>query len=94
MRQCSNCRLGNLYHEHVTYANWHSGRFVIVPNMPAWMCDVCGDYEYDADALSRLMPLLGPITRPASAQSQRSQMHANGDLVRDGFDPDRDRRRA
>ena len=93
MKTCSTCRMGNLHEKHVTYANWHAGRFVVVPNMLARMCDVCAAYEFDAEALNRLLPLLGPVTRLDSSQSSRGQ-HRSGDVPRDDLGSDRDRRRA
>jgi YgiT-type zinc finger domain-containing protein len=94
MRTCRHCHLGNLHQRPGTYANWHAGQFVIVPNLPAWQCDVCAACEIDADALSHLLPLLGPVTRQNLAQLSRHQPRTNADQFEDGFDPTQDRRGA
>jgi YgiT-type zinc finger domain-containing protein len=94
MRSCGQCHLGNLHQRTGTYANWHAGQFVIVPNLPAWQCDVCAACEIDADALNRLLPLLGPITHTNLTQLGRRQLRANTDRFEDGFDPTSDRRGA
>ncbi len=95
MRTCPNCRTGNLRRRTVNYANWHAGQYVVVPNLPAWSCDVCALCQIDADALQRLLPLIGPVTRPDMAQTHhitRSALPVS-DLP-DDSDPDRDRRAA
>ena len=95
MRTCPNCRTGTLHQRTVNYANWHAGQYVVVPNMPAWSCDVCALCQIDAEALQRLLPLIGPVTRPDPAQARHSlhQLPIN-DLPYDESDPDRDRRTA
>jgi YgiT-type zinc finger domain-containing protein len=56
---CESCHVGSLRPYHTIYAHWHSGEFVIVPGVPAWRCDFCGDTFFDNEALSRLVLLLG-----------------------------------
>ena len=52
----------------VTYAAWHTlegsrdEQFVIVPHVPAWLCDVCGAKFWDAGVMAWLAPLLGPTS--------------------------------
>jgi len=96
MRTCPHCRTGTLHARPVNYANWHGGQYVIVPNMPAWLCDVCALCRIDPEALRRLLPLIGPVTQPDPAQPRRAwgaQWSAN-ELPYDESDPDRDRRTA
>jgi YgiT-type zinc finger domain-containing protein len=57
---CEICHVGELHLHRATYARWHAGRFVVLPGVPAWRCDVCGDTFYDAAALEHLALLLGP----------------------------------
>jgi YgiT-type zinc finger domain-containing protein len=94
MMMCPNCRTGVLHRRTVNYANWHAGQYVAVSNLPAWSCDVCALCQIDPEALQRLLPLIGPVTRPDFSQARRavdSQLPIN-DLPHD--DPDRDRRAA
>jgi YgiT-type zinc finger domain-containing protein len=95
MKTCPHCRAGNLRRRTVNYANWHNGMYVVVPNLPAWSCDVCALCEIDPEALRRLLPLIGPVTRPDLAQARRPAGTALpvNDLP-DDSDPDRDRRAA
>ena len=94
MRTCPNCRTGSMQPRTTTYANWHAGQYVTVPNMPAWSCDVCALCQIDPVALQRLLPLLGPVTRPDPAQARRAgdQQPLIGELAIEDADPDRDRR--
>jgi YgiT-type zinc finger domain-containing protein len=45
-----------------TYAHWHGEHFVVLPNVPAWRCDFCGETFYDLEILGQLRTLLGPET--------------------------------
>lgn len=95
MQTCTECHIGSLHKRRITYTNWHSNQFVIVPNLSAWQCDVCGHCQIDAEAINRLMPLLGPVTRPDPTQPRRTRSQSsNGDVYRDEFDSDTDRRHA
>jgi YgiT-type zinc finger domain-containing protein len=57
---CAYCHIGSLRPHRATYARWHDGQFVIMPGVPAWHCDFCGEILYDNGALTRLVLLLGP----------------------------------
>jgi YgiT-type zinc finger domain-containing protein len=95
MKTCPQCRAGSLHRRTVNYANWHAGLYVVVPNLPAWSCDVCALCQIDPEALQRLLPLIGPVTRPDPAQARHSMgaVLPVNDLP-DDSDPDRDRRAA
>jgi YgiT-type zinc finger domain-containing protein len=66
---CDSCHIGSWHPCRATYAHWHDGQFIIVPEVPAWRCDFCGDTYYEREAISRLVLLLGP--EPDSAQGRR-----------------------
>jgi hypothetical protein len=58
--------------------------------MPAWICDVCALCQIDADALQRLLPLIGPVTRPDPTQARRAaDMRLSVNDLPDDSDPDR-----
>jgi YgiT-type zinc finger domain-containing protein len=96
MRTCPNCHTGQLRQRTINYGNWHAGQYVVVPGLPAWSCDVCALCQIDAEALQRLLPLIGPVTRPDPTQPRRaaSTQRSIGDSLYDESDPDRDRRPA
>ena len=57
---CPECQAGMMRPRYVTYFTWLDAELVIVPNFPAWVCDVCGRREYDERAISWLTTLLTP----------------------------------
>ncbi len=66
---CDGCHVGSLQPCRAIYTQWHNGQFVIVPGVPAWCCDFCGDTFYDSQAMNRLVLLLGP--EPGTENSSR-----------------------
>jgi len=57
----------------ITYAGYHGDLFIVVPNMPAYICDVCGNRQYDEEALMQLIPLIGPRGESGRAQDLGSE---------------------
>jgi YgiT-type zinc finger domain-containing protein len=69
---CESCHVGRLLPYRATYAHWHEGEFIVVPGVPAWRCDYCGDAFYDNEALARLVLLLGPESVPGDHKRRRT----------------------
>lgn len=64
---CSECSVGMMHPAKVAYFTWLGEELISVPDFPAWVCDICGRREYDAQALRRLNLLLtSPIGLKAS----------------------------
>ena len=80
---CEGCHIGTMQPCRATYAQWHNGQFVVVPGMPAWRCDFCGDTYYDNEALTRLVLLLGPET--GSEHERRRRATGLDDSFGDGL---------
>jgi YgiT-type zinc finger domain-containing protein len=55
---CPNCHVGHLLEEHSTYTHWHEGQLVVVPSVPAQVCDYCGEIYFHPVVLERLHQLL------------------------------------
>ena len=68
---CSECQAGMMHLQHLTYFAWLDEELVTVPNFPAWVCDMCGRREYDAQAISWLTTILNPETGKASTSKRR-----------------------
>ena len=47
MYTCPNCRLGRVKEAQVPFVYMLDGTPLIVPQMPAYVCDVCGELAYD-----------------------------------------------
>jgi YgiT-type zinc finger domain-containing protein len=57
---CDECQAGMMRLRFVTYFTWLAEEPIMVPNFPAWICDVCGRREYDEKSVSWLTMLLNP----------------------------------
>lgn len=57
---CADCQAGLMRLQFLTYFTWLGEEVVMVPNFPAWVCDVCGRREYDTRAVNWLTTLLSP----------------------------------
>ncbi len=58
MNLCPTCRIGRLNRRTMAYIDWHGKNLLVVDRMPVQVCDVCGERNYDADAVESLQQLL------------------------------------
>lgn len=58
MKYCSTCRIGRLRERLMTYVEWQERSLLVASNMPALVCDVCGEQAYDDHAIEDLQRLL------------------------------------
>jgi YgiT-type zinc finger domain-containing protein len=84
---CPHCYFGRIKAGKRSFTARTNGKPVMVPDFPAWICDVCGFTVYDPASLLNLQRLLTnpskpyfqltavkpPETKPASSQSQTDQ---------------------
>lgn len=69
MNVCPNCSVGRLEETLVSYMADIDGYQVMIPYVPARVCDVCGRIEYDSDYVHLLdnlasQPIITPGKRP------------------------------
>lgn len=57
--QCDTCHIGTRIPRRTTVTYWIEGHLVIMPNVPVWVCDICGDVEFEMESVERLEVLLG-----------------------------------
>ena len=57
---CNHCRIGRLHEIHVPYVREYEDQLLVIPNVPAGICDICDEVEYDMAFMSRLLCLLDP----------------------------------
>ncbi|MEA3327442.1 MAG: YgiT-type zinc finger protein [Chloroflexota bacterium] len=57
---CLRCQGGRKRLSSATFMTWLGNDLITVPNFPTWICDLCGDRTYDAQALAQLSILLNP----------------------------------
>ena len=60
---CPVCHIGKLQTKKITYTQVFEGRFIVIPNVVAQVCDVCGEKVFDRETLSRLSGLLNQNRR-------------------------------
>lgn len=69
---CRECSAGVMHLRHITYFTWLGGELIMVPNFPAWICDMCGKREFDARAISWLTMLLDPNAGKPTQRRKRA----------------------
>jgi YgiT-type zinc finger domain-containing protein len=75
---CGECDLGYMRRTTVTHFTFAGGRMITIPNFPAWVCDMCGDCEYDSEALKNLARVVAaPLTRPNAGGKRASRAGKN-----------------
>lgn len=79
--QCDNCHIGTLNPRQTTVTYWVEGQLVIMPNVPVWICDVCGDFEYEMENIARLEMLLGIEHSLSDADNSLSAAYGPDDLT-------------
>ena len=60
---CPVCHIGKLQTQRITYTQIFEGKFIVIPNVAAQVCDVCGEKVFDREMLSRLSGLLNQTRR-------------------------------
>ena len=48
---CPACESANTRHGHVRSAFWHDDRLVVIEDVPALVCNICGEQFYDNAAV-------------------------------------------
>jgi YgiT-type zinc finger domain-containing protein len=57
---------------HITYFTWLGQELIMVPNSPAWICDMCGKRDFDERAISWLTMLLNPNAGKPTQRPKRA----------------------
>jgi YgiT-type zinc finger domain-containing protein len=61
---CAVCG-GELRHTTTTYTQEYEGQLIVVENVPAWVCDQCGETYFDPDVVERVQALIWSGAKPA-----------------------------
>jgi YgiT-type zinc finger domain-containing protein len=70
---CDECQAGVMRLRFITYFTWLGDELILVPNFPAWICDVCGRRDYDEKSISWLSMLLNPDAGKPSRERPGTQ---------------------
>lgn len=74
---CPACHVGRLGEVRSTYTQRHEGQLIIVPNVPAQVCDYCGETFFHPVVLERLNQLLLADTGQQTAGNSSRTPQAN-----------------
>ena len=74
---CDECQAGVMRLRFITYFAWIGEELILVPNFPAWICDVCGRRDYDEKSISWLAMLLNPDAGKPSKTRPAAQRHSH-----------------
>jgi YgiT-type zinc finger domain-containing protein len=55
---CSFCHVGHVTEQNLTYTEWYEEELIVVPGVPARLCDYCGEKEFDPFVVGTLRRLL------------------------------------
>jgi YgiT-type zinc finger domain-containing protein len=89
IRPCEVCHIGTMHPMRSAYTTWCEGQFIVVPNIDAWLCDVCGEFWHEPELIARVEVLLG--NKPGSPHMGRYYNKQSEPSVQSAPSPDRSR---
>lgn len=70
--KCTHCRIGHYHTTQMPYITFLDEQIMVVPNVLAYRCDMCGDVLFNEGFLDRLQYLLDQLrlqeNRPETAE--------------------------
>lgn len=75
--KCSHCRIGHYLTIKMPYITFIDGQMLVMPNVSAYHCDMCGDISFNEAFLERLHYLLDRLTQPEYAAEIAEWLAAN-----------------
>ncbi len=66
MKLCPVCDEGRLIQRSMPYLEWYKQNLLIINQMPALVCDTCGEQIYDPQALENLHRLMWSPLPPSA----------------------------
>jgi hypothetical protein len=64
-KTCMKCRIGRLHAQSTPFFTKYDKQILIVPDAPAYRCDMCSQLLYDEYFLHNLQKLINQLTNPA-----------------------------
>lgn len=77
---CPSCGVGHLSLTQTVYVQVYDGTLVSAPNVPAWVCDVCGLTLFDSAALQNIEFMIGESGPPPNRHLARPADRSAGPL--------------
>ncbi len=60
---CGVCQ-AELTRQLTNYTQLYQGRMIVVENVPAWVCEQCGEVYFDPDVVDRIQRLIWSDSKP------------------------------
>ena len=64
MKQCPRCKNKSLTFQTIQYSQEFEGKFYIVENIPAWVCEQCGEIILSETTAEKIQGLIWSGTDP------------------------------
>lgn len=61
--QCTRCRIGHYHATTIPYITFLNDQMLVLPNISAFRCDMCGDVHFNQAFLDQLQYLLDQLTQ-------------------------------
>jgi YgiT-type zinc finger domain-containing protein len=68
MNECLVCK-GKLHEQQVTRMQEYGGHWYLIENLPAWVCDQCGETYYTPHAHDRVIDLITGGAAPVRVET-------------------------
>lgn len=62
--KCNHCRIGHLHSIKMPFITFLGDQMMVVPDVSAYRCDMCGDVLFNEGFLDQLQYLLDQLTEP------------------------------
>ena len=62
---CEICRIGQFRSTSAPYIRWFDAQIMVIPDSPAYACDICDNLVYDSEFLDTLQTLLDQLAGDA-----------------------------
>jgi YgiT-type zinc finger domain-containing protein len=79
--KCTACYIGSLYPKRLTHTRVTENELIVLPNVEAYVCDVCGSIHRKMDGIARLEFLLGEPAPEIEQKKLRDARHGSSTRV-------------
>lgn len=78
--RCPQCEVGRWKLTYTTYTQMFDGQVLSAPDLPMYVCDVCGYQEFDSEALLDIQLLTGQLDTNPEEDPPQPRRNSNIDL--------------
>lgn len=78
---CEKCHVGHYRQITAPYLRWFDGQIMVIPDSPAYACDMCDDLVYDINFVSKLESLIEQLVDEVQLNEPMLQQLMMDDFV-------------